>query len=221
MSLRDLVIDSARNFPDHVSVVVGETETTYLELDGLADRFARALHDRGVRPGDRVGIWLEKSAAAIAAMQGALRIGAAYVPLDPKNPAARIRRIVAGADLAALVTPAEWAPAVLDADLAEVPHVDPQTLPAPGDRLCLGTPGDDDLAYILYTSGSTGEPKGVCISERNALAFVEWAADEVRVGPADRLSNHAPFHFDLSVLDLYVAFLAGARVCVVPDGIAY
>jgi amino acid adenylation domain-containing protein len=83
------------------------------------------------------------------------------------------------------------------------------------------TVGEHDLAYILYTSGSTGKPKGVCISHRNALAFVEWAAADLRAGPRDRFSNHAPFHFDLSVLDLYCAFLVGARVSIIPEAASY
>jgi amino acid adenylation domain-containing protein len=81
--------------------------------------------------------------------------------------------------------------------------------------------GDDDLAYILYTSGSTGKPKGVCISNRNALAFIDWATEELNATSTDRFSNHAPFHFDLSVLDLYSAFRAGAAVCLIPDGMSY
>ncbi|MGW0280600.1 AMP-binding protein [Streptomyces sp. NPDC003006] len=79
----------------------------------------------------------------------------------------------------------------------------------------------DDLAYLLYTSGSTGTPKGVCVSHRGALAFVEWAAAELRARPEDRFANHAPFGFDLSVLDLYVAFAAGASVHLVSAELAY
>jgi amino acid adenylation domain-containing protein len=79
----------------------------------------------------------------------------------------------------------------------------------------------DNCAYILYTSGSTGNPKGVCISHRAAFAFVEWAAKTINAGPEDRFANHAPLHFDLSVLDLYVAWSSGARVVLVPETVSF
>jgi L-proline---[L-prolyl-carrier protein] ligase len=77
---------------------------------------------------------------------------------------------------------------------------------------------ETDLAYILYTSGSTGTPKGVMISHRNSLGFVEWVADTFEVSPDDRLSSHAPLHFDLSILDIFVAMKSGASLALVPDG---
>jgi amino acid adenylation domain-containing protein len=80
---------------------------------------------------------------------------------------------------------------------------------------------DDDLAYILYTSGSTGTPKGVCISNVNALDFINWAVDEVRADANDHFSNHAPFHFDLSVFDIYGAFSVGATLHIIPEMMSY
>ena len=224
LELADLVVDAAARTPDATAIVGPDRTLTYAELDALSNQFALALRERGVSTGDRVGLWIDKSAVAVAAMQGTLRIGAAYVPLDPLAPLARIREIVADCEMRVVITTPGRAEASGDLPAA-VMRVDPEATPvldgpglAPAERI---RRSDDDLAYILYTSGSTGTPKGVCISHRNALAFIEWAGDEVEVMGSDRLSNHAPFHFDLSVFDLYAAFRAGASVHLVPETLAY
>jgi amino acid adenylation domain-containing protein len=227
--LERLVSDSASRRRDGAAISDAYTELDYGGLDAMGDRVAGALHELGVRSGDRVAIWLVKSVHAVAAMQGVLRLGAAYVPVDPLSPASRAATIMRDCRIAALVAAPERAAAVLEGELAAVPLLpaDPGGDPSWSalDRfggVAPATPGgDDDLAYILYTSGSTGVPKGVCISHRNALAFVEWAAREVQATRDDRFANHAPFHFDLSVFDLYAAFLVGARVSIVPEQHAY
>ncbi|MEV7414860.1 amino acid adenylation domain-containing protein [Streptomyces sp. NPDC089919] len=223
--LHHLVADSARRTPDAPAVRTANAVHSYAQLDAAADRYAAALHARGVRAGDRVVLWAHKTFEAIALMQGALRIGAVYAPVAAANPAARVQRITAGCTPALVVADssglrrasgARWddvVPLVTFAELAQ--EGEGRTPPPPYEN------APDDPAYILYTSGSTGDPKGVCISHRNALAFVEWAAAEAGVTAADRLSNHAPFNFDLSVFDLYAAFLAGASVYLVPEGLAY
>jgi clorobiocin biosynthesis protein CloN4 len=223
--LHQLVIDSARRTPDAPAVRSSQTVFSYRELDDLADRYAAALRRRGVRPGDRVVLWTHKTLDAIALMQGALRIGAIYAPVSANNPAARVQRIAASCTPALVVADADgirraadvdWDDALPLASFAEVREEAPATdAPAPYEN------EPDEPAYILYTSGSTGEPKGVCISHRNALSFIRWAAEEVGVTADDRLSNHAPFNFDLSVFDLYATFLAGASVVLVPEGLAY
>ncbi|OEV03301.1 amino acid adenylation domain-containing protein [Streptomyces oceani] len=223
MRLYQLLIDSARTWPEALAVASSQERATYADLDRLADRYATALAARGVRPGDRVIIWSHKCVAAVAVMQAALRIGAIYVPVTGSNPPARLSLIVDSADPTLIVADGEAAERATDADWSERLTSFPDLLandaaqtPPPPYRS-----EPDDPAYILYTSGSTGTPKGVCISHRNALAFVEWAAAELEVGPGDRLSNHAPFNFDLSIFDLYAAFLSGASVHLIPEDMAY
>jgi clorobiocin biosynthesis protein CloN4 len=218
--LHALVADSARRAGRNLAVCGPDGRLSYAELDCAANAFAADLRARGVRRGDRVVIWLGKSAGAVVAMQAVLRLAAVYVPLDMSNPARRTARIVRGCAARVVVTDAAGQGALREAGL-DVPTVRINP-PGPGAAPAIGEPvGPDDLAYILYTSGSTGEPKGVCISHRNALAFVRWAASMLDAHPGDRFANHAPFSFDLSVLDLYVAFLAGASVHLVPAELAY
>jgi len=222
MSLAALVIDVARRSPDAVAVEGPEGSMTYGQLDERAGRLVEILAARGIEPGDRVALWLGKSAGAVVAMQAALRCGACYVPIDPSSPSSRARRIIVDCGARALVVDEAHRSPLERGDpplIVLEPDQDPDS-PTPA---AASTPTFDteQLAFILYTSGSTGTPKGVCISHRAALAFVRWAHATVEARPADRFSSHAPFHFDLSVLDLYAAFMAGARVCLIPEGLAY
>ena len=177
-----------------------------------------------------MALYVEKSLEAVAAIYAVLKAGGVYVPLDANAPPARIAYIARDCDVRCVVADKEratmWredverrAPGAVVVELRaadEEPddrptHVDEQPSPAPGPP----TTGHD-LAYLLYTSGSTGEPKGVTLSHLNALAFVEWAAARFELTPQDRLSSHAPLHFDLSIFDLFAAARAGATVVLVP-----
>jgi amino acid adenylation domain-containing protein len=198
--------------PDGVAVREPGRSITYAELDRRADALAHELLRAGVKAGDRVAVWLPKSIDAVASMQAALRAGAVYVPIDPLSPPARARTIIADAAVAVCMT----------REVVDVPALDPSDAPdAPAGPLPAVERGPDDLAYILYTSGSTGTPKGVCISHRNALAFVEWAHAEVCPSSADRFAGHAPFHFDLSVFDMYVSFWSGAQLTLIPESLSF
>ena len=236
--LHQLLHRSANSHPDRIAVEDADRSLTYAELEIRSNQFASLLADLGVSKGDRVGLYLEKSLESIVGIYGILKCGAAYVPLDPRAPAARLAYIAADCDLRVLVSGAEkaesWgellehgAPleAIVVANAADLGpdvaltgvklltarDVEAQNTAAPVVRI-----GEHDLAYILYTSGSTGNPKGVMLSHLNALAFVRWAVERFEVGPKDRLSNHAPLHFDLSVFDLFAAAAAGAAVVLVP-----
>lgn len=195
---------------------------TYRELARMADRLATRLARWGVGRGDRVGLFLPKSIEAVAAIHGILRSGAAYVPVDPTAPAVRGAGILADAGVKAAVVADPLAKPLRDAWLA--PGLRPRSIVvgAPDDRESGDAAWDDvlddgapsplpphrepgDLAYILYTSGSTGTPKGVALSHANAFAFLDWCRDHLDTRDGDRFASHAPFHFDLSVFDLYVS----------------
>lgn len=233
--LHDLLIESAARYPDRTAVIDRMEAMTYRELDESSARLAGELCAHGVGPGNRVGLYLDKSLHAIVAVWGVLRAGAAYVPLDVASPVKRVRRIVENGDLCGiLTTPKRWSmlapalalpPAFVGMARETLRPVEigfdfessnPSRVPAPNGGV---RPEDDDpsrTAYILYTSGSTGQPKGVVLSHRAALSFVDWAAETTGLGPTDVVSSHAPLHFDLSVFDLFATCRAGAIVALVP-----
>jgi amino acid adenylation domain-containing protein len=243
--LQDLLTESARRAPGRPAVASGERFLSYEELDRLSNQVARALLAQGVAPGDRVGILAPKSAASVVAVFGVLKTGACYVPLDHKSPAGRLAAIMTDSGIAVvladegtapqaaalaesvprlrslIVTGPHWGPEVsrtpgaLPPGLVVVPW--DAVLAGPAEALGADRAIDTDLAYILYTSGSTGAPKGVMISHRASLTFVEWAAGCTGLGERDRVCSPAPLHFDLSVFDVFATCQAAACMAVVPE----
>lgn len=227
MRLEDIYLEAGRRYADRLAVVGSDGRWSYAAIDLGAHHLAHRLLALGVCPGDRVGVWLPKGGRAIAAFQAVLRAGAAYVPLDPGSPVDRISAILDDCTVQVLVSTSELAdqlPTHLDEicspalvtldDRSELLEGEDGPLPGPA-----GSPRD--LAYILYTSGSTGTPKGVCLSHDNALAFIQWACADIGAQPDDRFSNHAPFHFDLSVFDIYVPAKVGASLHIIGEASTY
>ncbi len=212
---------------------------TYGELDRLSNQIAHALIANGVQRGDRVGLYLHKSPSAIAAIFGIMKSGACYVPVDANAPGMRLQEIGRQCGFKALITShvlyQKFGPGFHDEcpmnAIFFVDQAPESSLPLPAftfDDALRGYPESDpavaaidhDLAYILFTSGSTGTPKGVMLSHLNALTFVNWSVATFGITAEDRLSNHAPFNFDLSVFDLFVAVAAGAAISLVPEGLS-
>jgi amino acid adenylation domain-containing protein len=237
--LHQLLTECAQQHPDAEAVRLLDQALTYAELEQLSNQVAHALIQIGVVPGDRIGIYLHKSPAAVAGIFGIMKTGACYVPVDPNAPGQRLAEIARQCALRALITSSllyeKLSAAFLDeSPMAAIFFVDKapdRAVPARAVTFADSLPNqsvepptvnviDQDLAYILFTSGSTGIPKGVMLSHLNALTFVNWACDTFAITATDRLSNHAPWNFDLSVFDIFAAVNAGAAISLVPEGLS-
>jgi amino acid adenylation domain-containing protein len=221
--------------PERVAVVCRGERLTYGELEALSNRLARALRAAGCGSGERVALYLPKSPLAIAAMLGALKAGAAYVPMDPDSPAPRQARVLGLGDCRCLLAAGPVAPRLREILAALPPHARPRlgwldgappADPAPdfGLRELASQPGSSppragaraELALILFTSGSTGLPKGVMLTHAGIGHFLRWARAHFDLTSADRVSQHAPLRFDISTFDIYGALGAGAELHLVP-----
>lgn len=233
-----LLARSAERFPERTAVRMGERAITYAELDSLSSRLAATLVNRGVQRGDRVGIFMKKTPMSVVSIFGILKAGAVYVPIDPGSPKSRLAYIIGNCGIRHLLVGGDRLEMLTDA-LADAGAEDPASviivdeIPAGADT----APGlvrwaeveaaparapsvsgvESDLAYILYTSGSTGVPKGVMISHRAAFTFIDWTHDCFEITERDRVSSHAPLHFDLSIFDIFTTIKAGGAIVQVPD----
>lgn len=227
--------------PEKEAVVFENRSISYGELESITNKFANKLIDEGVSKGDRIGIYLHKSIEAIISIFSILKAGAVYVPLPATVPVKRISYITKDCGVRFLIS----SPDLLNNILQMIDYSSPvrtifnieedsekfdslssntklvawnSVTSFDKEQLPLKSRISFDLAFILYTSGSTGDPKGVMISHLNALTFVNWSYDCFKLEVNDRVLNHAPLHFDLSLFDIFVAFKAGATLVLVPDG---
>ncbi|MBI3417737.1 MAG: amino acid adenylation domain-containing protein [Verrucomicrobia bacterium] len=235
-SLVALIADAASRInPAKPAVVNSDGSLSYQQLLSGARGIAATLREAGVGRNDRVGIWMDKTPACVQTILGVLMAGAAYVPLDPRAPWRRCRTIALDCCFAAIAVDAPKLASLADFLEGQSPRlvlIEDQTLErttaalGPSDTIRselvavaatrdagdLTEPSPEDLAYILYTSGSTGTPKGVVHTHASALAFTQWVRQRFGIVATDVFSSHAPFHFDLSIADLYASLGSGATV---------
>lgn len=237
--LFEYLSNAAEHFPDKEAVRYKKQSITYKELDCASTQLANTLIYNGVDKGDRVGLYLNKSIEAIISIYGILKAGAAYVPVDPVAPIKRVEYVFLNCRISCLITGSKklqyldenflqqlGMKLVLSTDQKDVLSYGSKNIfPAWSEASheshnqihTKSWEDNNQLAYILYTSGSTGSPKGVMLSHKNATSFVDWAKKQFRMNEKDCIASHAPFHFDLSIFDIFATAKAGATLVIVPE----
>ncbi len=204
--------------PDSVAVVFEQWSLTWQDLNRQANQIAHRLLASDVSQGDIVGVCTGRSLDMVVAMLGVLKAGAAYLPLDPKYPAARLNWMLedSGADI--VVGSESWQYLLDDSDVTFIDldnRTELETFPSTNPSRDLVDVQPDDLAYIIYTSGSTGTPKGVMIEHKNVLRLLASTESQFGFSAEDVWTVFHSYAFDFSVWEIWVALLSGAKTVVV------
>jgi amino acid adenylation domain-containing protein len=233
------VTRSAERAAGDVAVAMDGQLLTYEQLELESNRLAQQLLEAGCARGDRVCLLLPKSPLAVIAILAVLKADGVYVPMDVDSPPARLTRIVEACEPRLILACGATTSLVerlagegangggLSVGMLEDTELGESFEPIFGRAEWTAQAADaprtannpQDVAYMLFTSGSTGVPKGVPITHANVAHFVEWAAAHFGMAQSDRMSGHPPLHFDLSTLDMYATFLAGAELHLVSSSV--
>ncbi|MFC4908295.1 amino acid adenylation domain-containing protein [Actinomadura gamaensis] len=207
--------DVARARPDALAVVLGRRRWTYRELDARANRLAHHLRNRGVRPGDRVGLLLDRGPRQVEAILAVLKCGAAYVPSDVTSPAERIALVLTDAAVRTVVTDRPGGPPSGPWDVVDLPSAAAEIAACSDDAPDVRVDPEQE-AYVIFTSGSTGRPKGVEVTHANVAELLRGSEDPYAFGPDDVWTLFHSYAFDFSVWEIWGALLYGGRLVVVP-----
>lgn len=229
------ISQAADHQPDREAVRFSGQRLSYSELESRTNSLAHVLRESGIRRGDRVGIHMNKGLESAIAMYGIMKAGGAYVPLDPFAPVSRVGYVIQDCGIRVVIAKDNKAGNLAEILAGDTPlrtiigvdsshNLASETIPwqdvynAPDfPRSTYVT--EQDLAYILYTSGSTGVPKGIMHTHRSGLSFAEWAVETYQLTSSDRVSNHAPLHFDLSTFDFFATGIAGGTTVIIPEAL--
>ncbi|MEM9820635.1 MAG: amino acid adenylation domain-containing protein [Bacteroidota bacterium] len=229
---------AAQRFPEREAFRCGKKSISYAALDRQTDQLATLLMQRGVKRGDRVGVHLYRSLETPIAIFGIMKAGAAYVPLDPTAPTQRTKQLLEDCEIDHLIVHPQVlrsvkqmlsSPSRLQTviglaanrlDLTQNPNLHCYSWQALVDgphQVPQVNISEHDLAYVMYTSGSTGLPKGIMHTHHSGLNYAKLSADLYALEGKDRVANHAPLHFDISTFGYFAAPLAGATTIIIPD----
>ena len=230
--LPEIIKNSANRFPDNVAFRYENESLTFKELLKRSNGLAFMLRELGVKRGDRVGIFLDSSLETAISVYGIMTAGAVFVPLDSNTPAARIAFVINDCGIRHIISSKKQSRS-LNKVLEE--NITLQSVIGIEEKLPVKTVSweeigrlspsqtvsvrmlEDDLAYIMYTSGTTGTPKGIMHSHRSGLAYAKLSKDLYQVGPTDILGNHSPLHFDISTMGYFTMPLAGGTTVLIPE----
>jgi amino acid adenylation domain-containing protein len=207
-TLQQLFEEQVERAPDNIALVHGNQELSYRELNKNANQLAGLLREKGVNPGCIVGIMSERSIEMIVGILGILKVGGAYLPVDPEYPGARIAYILDDSQVKILLTQDHLSKKVNFC--GEVIQLTPKGIYSgiSSNLDMAGQPGD--LAYIIYTSGSTGNPKGVMIEHAPVVNLAYAQKEEFKINEKDRILQFSSICFDASVEQIFIAFLSGS-----------
>jgi amino acid adenylation domain-containing protein len=234
--LQQLVTSAAERYPDQTAIVYQKQRLTYAELEERSNRLGHLLREAGCRKGDRVCFLIPKTPAAIVTILGILKADCVYVPLDTSSPVPRLEKIVDACEPRCLIAGGAVT-SILDGLMGNETRRNGTAIGwmgegGGGNKVKPQFTSEDlngysaapldyrntmsDAAHILFTSGSTGVPKGVVITHSNVVHFIDWAVKYFGTKQSDRISSHPPLHFDLSTYDIYGTLSSGAELHIVP-----
>jgi amino acid adenylation domain-containing protein len=203
--------------PAAIALRCGEEQLTYADLQQRSNQLANCLLATGIQPGDSIGLAAHRGAEMIIGILGILKARAIYIPFNTEYPPERIRFIIENAGITCIVTTRQMLtqlgtairqPTIIISETEAYPATSPTT-----------TPSVDDAAYIMYTSGTTGYPKGILVNQRNILKLVHEPGD-IRILPTDTVLQWSNYAFDGSTYEIFSSLLTGASLCLIPESAA-